>query len=138
MKYLAQILFLAFSMCAQGDELTVLTDLASLQWENRVIVINETQHEEQVLALLEKHTAEINERDIVWFIINEAQILTNYSGRLSEDLVNSVRERYGTGQGKVILIGKDGGIKSRLDRVDLEAIFSRIDAMPMRQYEMQN
>ena len=40
-------------------------------------------------------------------------------------------------QSKVILIGKDGGIKSRFDRLDLEAIFSDIDAMPMRQYEMQ-
>lgn len=40
--------------------------------------------------------------------------------------------------GEVILIGKDGGIKSRFDRVDLKAIFSDIDAMPMRQNEMRN
>jgi hypothetical protein len=125
-------------MFAQSNELTMLTDLVSLQWKNRIIVVNETQNEEKVLALVEKHTAEINDRDIVWFIIKEDRTLTNYSGELSKDLFSSTRERYGAGQGKVILIGKDGGIKSRFDRVDLEAIFAEIDAMPMRQYEMQN
>jgi hypothetical protein len=35
------------------------------------------------------------------------------------------------------LIGKDGGIKSQSDYLNLEAIFSEIDAMPMRQLEMQ-
>ena len=138
MKYIAQIPFLVFSMFAHADELTMLTDIASLQWKYRVIVVNETQNEEKALALLQEHTAEINDRDIVWFITKEDLALTNYSGDLSEDLLSSTRERYGIGQGKVILIGKDGGIKSRLDRPDLQAIFSEIDAMPMRQHEMQN
>ncbi len=35
-----------------------------------------------------------------------------------------------------MLIGKDGGVKFLLDRMDLEAIFTEIDAMPMRQNEM--
>lgn len=138
MKYMAQILFLLFSMFAQGNELTMLTDLSSLQWKNRIIVVNDVQNVENVLALLENNTAEINDRDIVWFIIKEDRTFTNYSGKLSEDLLSNTRERYRVGQGKIILIGKDGGIKSRLDRVDLEAIFSEIDAMPMRQNEMRN
>ncbi len=37
-----------------------------------------------------------------------------------------------------MLIGKDGGVKFLLDRMDLEAIFKEIDAMPMRQNEMQH
>lgn len=138
MKYIAQILFLTFSMFAQGNELTMLTDLTSLHWKNRVIVVNKAQNEEKVLALLEKHAAEINDRDIIWLLIKEDRTLTNYPGELSEVLLSSTRERYGAGQDKVILIGKDGGIKYRSDSVDLEAIFSEIDAMPMRQYEMQN
>ncbi|MEO0393899.1 MAG: DUF4174 domain-containing protein [Pseudomonadota bacterium] len=38
----------------------------------------------------------------------------------------------------VILIGKDGGEKARwTDLVSMDEIFTRIDAMPMRQWEMQ-
>lgn len=125
-------------MFAQANELTMLADLSSLHSKNRIIVVNEVQNEEKVLASLEKHTAEINDRDIVWLLIKEDGTLTNYPGELSEDLLSSTRERYGAGQDKVILIGKDGGIKYWSDRVDLGAIFSGIDAMPMRQYEMQD
>jgi len=138
MKHMAMIALLALSMFVQADGSGTLTDITSLEWKYRVIVVNETQNEEETRVLLKKHTAAINDRDIVWFIINEDRALTNYPGRLSENLLSSTRERYGTGQGRVILIGKDGDIKSRSDHLDLEAIFSEIDAMPMRQYEMRN
>ena len=138
MKYMAQIPFIFFSMFAQGSELAMLTDLASLEWKYRVIVVNETQNEANALDLLNKHTAEINDRDIVWFIVKEDVVLTNYEGKLSENFLSRTRQKYGVGQGKVILIGKDGSIKSRLDRLNIKAIFTEIDAMPMRQYEMQN
>ncbi|WP_349559152.1 DUF4174 domain-containing protein [Marinobacter sp. NFXS9] len=38
---------------------------------------------------------------------------------------------------RVLLIGKDGGIKSRESSLDLDAVFRRIDAMPMRIREMR-
>jgi hypothetical protein len=38
---------------------------------------------------------------------------------------------------RVLLIGKDGGIKSRESSLDLDAIFGRIDGMPMRIREMR-
>ena len=138
MKYLAPVLFLAFSTLAHGNELTVLDDLASLQWKNRIVIINETENEKDMLALLDKHAMEIDDRDIIWFIFKQARVLTNYPGKLSEDFSNRTLERFDTRQSKVILIGKDGGIKSRYYRVDLEAVFSDIDAMPMRQNEMRN
>jgi hypothetical protein len=138
MKYIALVLTLFFTTSAHADQLPMLVDLSSLQWKNRIIVVNETQNEAKVMALFEKHTAEINDRDIIWFILREDRTLTNYPGELPKDYSSSIRESYGVGQGKVILIGKDGGIKSRSDRVDLKTIFSDIDAMPMRQYEMQN
>ena len=136
MKHIVLILFVIFSLFAQGNELTVLNDLTSLEWKHRIIVVNETQNEAKVLALLEKHTAGIDDRDIVWFIVKEDAVLTNYKGQLSEEFLSETRQRYGVRQGRVILIGKDGGIKSRLDHLDIETIFSEIDAMPMRQQEM--
>jgi hypothetical protein len=125
-------------MSAQTSELTMLTDLFSLQWKNRLIIVNDVQNGERVLALFEKNTSEINDRDIVWFMFKGSQTFTNYTGKLSGDFLANTREKYRVGQGEVVLIGKDGATKFRLDRVDLEAIFSEIDAMPMRQNEMQN
>ncbi|WP_228705789.1 DUF4174 domain-containing protein [Marinobacter sp. es.048] len=37
----------------------------------------------------------------------------------------------------MLLIGKDGGIKSRESSLNLDAIFRRIDAMPMRSREVR-
>ena len=39
---------------------------------------------------------------------------------------------------RLILIGKDGGIKLNSRKTSLEEIFSLIDTMPMRQEEMLN
>ena len=39
---------------------------------------------------------------------------------------------------RLILIGKDGGIKLNSRKISLEEIFSLIDTMPMRQEEMLN
>lgn len=48
------------------------------------------------------------------------------------DLLNKSRP-----EDRVLLIGKDGGIKSREPSLNLEGIFRRIDAMPMRRQEMR-
>lgn len=138
MKHLAPILFLAFSTLAHGNDIAILSDLASLQWKNRIVIINEPEDEKDILAVLDNHTAEIDDRDIIWFIFKQDRLLTSYPGKITEDFSGRTRERYDTRRSKVTLVGKDGDIKSRYDRVDMEAIFSDIDAMPMRQYEMRN
>jgi hypothetical protein len=144
------LVFLFFNMSAQSNpqdsargnaqvkELSMVTEFTGLQGKNRVIVVDNVQNDGSVLALFEKNASEINDRDIVWFIFKGDSTFTNYPGELSEGFLVYARERYGFGQGKVVLIGKDGGIKSRLDRVDLKALFLKIDAMPMRQSEMRN
>ena len=136
MKHIVLIPMLIFSVFAQAEAAPVLSDLDSLEWKNRVIVINEPKNQDESLQLLKDQVAEIDDRDIIWFVINDDLAISNYSGQLSRKFVNNMRERLGPMQGKVILIGKDGGIKSQSDYLDLEAIFSEIDAMPMRQLEM--
>ena len=137
MKHIVLFSILVFSMFAHAEGVPVLSDLVSLEWKNRVIVFNETKNEDVYLKLLKEQVAEIDDRDIIWFIIKGDLALSNYSGRLSPEFVSNMRERLGPVKGKVILIGKDGGIKSQSDYLNLEAIFSEIDAMPMRQLEMQ-
>ncbi|SFG47409.1 DUF4174 domain-containing protein [Neptunomonas qingdaonensis] len=138
MKYLTQFIFLLFSISVNSNELPMLSDLTSLKWDNRIILVNDVQNEESILAAFEKNIIEINDRDIVWLIIKGDHAFSNYSGTLSEDLLNNTRDRYKMREGQVILIGKDGDVKSWQDRLDLEGIFLEIDAMPMRQREMQN
>jgi hypothetical protein len=123
-------------MFAQADAAPVLSDIDSLEWKNRVVVIKETKNQDESLQLLKEQVAEIDDRDIIWFIIKDDLALTNYTGQLSREFVSNMRKRLGSVQGKVILIGKDGGIKSEAYYLKLEAIFSEIDAMPMRQLEM--
>ena len=136
MKHIVLIPLLFFSMHAQAEDAPMLSDLDSLEWRNRVIVVNETKNEGDSLQLLKERVAEIDDRDIIWFIIKDDLAYTNYTGQLSREFVSNMRERFGAVQDKVILIGKDGGIKSQSDYLNLESIFSEIDAMPMRRLEM--
>ena len=137
MKHIVLISLLIFSMFAQAEVVPMLSDLDSLEWKNRVVVINEIKNEDESLQLLKAQVDEIDDRDIIWFIMKDDNAVSNYSGQLSREFVSNMRERLGPVKGKVILIGKDGGIKSQSDYLNLEAIFSEIDAMPMRQLEMQ-
>ena len=53
----------------------------------------------------------------------------------------SLYQKYGSGQEgfRIVLIGLDGGIKLQQDEfVTKQALFDRIDAMPMRKVELRN
>lgn len=136
MNYFATILLLCFSLSAHSTEPAKLSDLRLLQWENRIILVNNLHNQHKVLALFEQNKSEMKERDIIWFVFSGDEAYTNYQGALSGDFITKTRASYQLESGKIMLIGKDGGVKFLLDRMDLEAIFSEIDAMPMRQNEM--
>jgi hypothetical protein len=136
MKYLVTILQLCFSLFAYSDQPTPLSGFEALQWQQRIILVNNLQDPQSVLTLFEQNKTEIKERDIIWFVFSGDEAHTNYQGALSGDFIAKTRASYQLESGKIMLIGKDGGVKFLLDRMDLEAIFKEIDAMPMRQNEM--
>ena len=136
MNYLSKILLLCFSLSAHSTEPAELSDLRLLQWNNRIILVNNLHNPHVVLALFEQNKSEMKERDIIWFVFSGDEAHTNYQGALSDDFITKTRASYQLESGKIMLIGKDGGVKFLLDRLDLEAIFTEIDAMPMRQNEM--
>lgn len=136
MNYLSKILLLCFSFFACSSEPAKLSDLRLLQWKNRIILVNNLDNQQAVLALFDHNKSEIKERDIIWFVVAGDVAHTNYQGALSDDFIAKTRASYQLEPGKIMLIGKDGGVKFLLDRMDLEAIFTEIDAMPMRQNEM--
>lgn len=131
------LLLLFFSLCAQSSERPMLTKLSSLQWQNRIIVVNDVADAEKTVPLLEGKAAGIADRDLIWLVFQGSETASNYPGKLAPELKANVLQTYAIEPGQVILIGKDGGVKSRLEQVDLEALFADIDAMPMRRREMR-
>jgi len=115
--------------------------LDSLQWKYRVILIFAREPlMSNALTNLNGFEAAIEERDIAWFVLDDKSLHTNYDGKLDDKLREQLMHRYFTPVPTgtvVLLIGKDGTLKSRSSDLDLEAVFGLIDRMPMRRREMR-
>ncbi len=111
-----------------------IEDLGDLQWNYRVLLVFAPEPSASTaLSNLDELAPEIEERDIAWFLIEGENMHSNYPGAVSDGLRTQVLERYFTprpGQSRVVLIGKDGGVKSQGADLDLVATFGLIDQMP--------
>jgi hypothetical protein len=113
-----------------------LESLKDLQWEKRIILVRE--NDDDAGRQLRDAVDTINERDVVWFRLRNGKIETNYEGELAEDLFDKLTTIYFEKfDANVFLIGKDGTVKSKDDKLDLTNYFGLIDSMPMRQQEMR-
>lgn len=111
-----------------------LATLAELRWQHRLVVVLETSSPGDDIAELEKHASQLQERDVIWFVLDANQVATNFPRPVANGFGMHLRNTFGRGP-PVILVGKDGGIKMRSTRLKVSEIVSRIDAMPMRQRE---
>jgi len=142
MKFYAILLasIMTLNNDAQASE-EKLADLQDLRWQNRVILIFAREpYMSNALSNLEELKAEIEERDIAWFVLGDNTLHTNYDGNLDDKLREALMDSYFTpmpAETAVRLIGKDGTVKSRSTDLDLEATFGLIDRMPMRREEMR-
>ena len=116
-------------------------DLDDLRWKYRVILISAHEpHTSNALANLNELAAEIEERDIAWFVLGDDGLHTNYKGKMMHTLREQIVDRYFTpvpNEISVLLVGKDGNLKSHSSDLNLEATFGLIDQMPMRREEMR-
>ncbi|MEH2395587.1 MAG: DUF4174 domain-containing protein [Nostoc sp.] len=119
-------------------------NLSSQKWKNRVLLVfapsvdNHTY--QQQMQLLQEHNSGFADRDLV--LVQVLATDESYANRqpIDEFSAAKLRDRFGVDKGnfRVILVGKDGGVKrSDATPVQATAIFKEIDAMPMRQQEMQ-
>ena len=118
----------------------MLKNLNQLVWENRIIILNNA--ESSVLdphKIFDEQISEIKDRDIIWFIqsSNKNKVESNFRGQLHTTLKQQLSFLTNNSNHRVILIGKDGEIKSQSKHLRLQKIFTQIDAMPMRIIEMQ-
>lgn len=111
-----------------------LGDVSELIWRNRVILIKGSDAE---ITELQKRRSDIDERHIVWFVIDGQSLTTNYDQTIFDKLSSFLETKYFTEEFSTVLIGKDGGIKMTQNTLNLNHIFSLIDSMPMRIQEMK-
>lgn len=140
-KYVILIMsFLLSTVVYSGQD--ELQNINQLRWENRIILIYSTGKDNDKdivnIRLFTKYEEKINERDLVWFIIKESEVITNYSNTLSNEFLSNTKNRFPIEGDKALLIGKDGHIKAKGAELNLNFIFREVDSMPMRQQEIKN
>ena len=105
-------------------------ELNQYLWKNRIILTfaDDQDHPDliRLKAEMKENECEFLNRDLLYFHFSN----DHYFGKLTTTNDQSLR---------ILLIGKDGGIKYESNRsVSLIQLFELIDSMPMRQDEMQH
>jgi hypothetical protein len=119
-------------------------DLTSYRWQQRLLLVFAAHPSDPDCMVFAKELSAsrdaLQDRDLVLGRIFEQGPSQLGARPLPPEDAQSLHRRFGIRPATftVVLIGKDGGVKMKREgRVDLEAIFARIDAMPMRQQEMR-
>lgn len=139
--FLMLLLLLSLSTCGNAD---VNQFMERYLWEDRVLVLfspslEEPAYREQIQDL-ENAAEALAERDVlIIHIIRESQVKVD--GESKPQLgTPAFYEHFNVSPPNfaVLLIGKDGGVKLRQNKpLTIEKLTATIDAMPMRQQEMQ-
>lgn len=138
MSRILLVLLMLLSPIIWAEAAQSLHSLSELKWKNRLILIDAGDDINTYQDQLSQMDAEINDRDIVWFLLNQRSLSTNYTGTVTDNLSKEVRQKLQHHNSSVLLMGKDGGVKATQTQLRLNVIFSEIDSMPMRQRELQH
>ncbi|MEM7031799.1 MAG: DUF4174 domain-containing protein [Chloroflexota bacterium] len=117
-----------------------LMQVDDFRWQNRLIIIFTDEEDDQTIKeILLAEQLEVDDRHILWFVVSDGNVVTNYEGSIHFTFANGLKEQYASPDTllEVVLIGKDGGVKYRANILDTAEIYARIDQMPMRQAEMR-
>lgn len=117
-----------FFVIAVSFLLTDSITLEDLQWKKRIVLV--FPHEGAVVDYSDSLKAEMEDRDIVYFVFSDS-LLSNTEFSFDEEYVQQLRIRYLLGSHPPcwVLLGKDGSLKLRKEEgVDWEEAFSLIDS----------
>ena len=121
--------------------------LANYKWKNRILIIfsdtkDNSLFQKQMQLFLEDKEG-LEERDLIVFqVFEEIGIMPSkktISNSDTEELKKQFDFSFAENKFAVFLVGKDGGTKLKVENkiLTLEKLFGTIDAMPMRQREME-
>jgi len=123
-----------------SSQVFAMSSLSELTWKKRVVIVfgdaGDARVERQIETLTDQRL-ELEERDLVVIRVVDDEATTAFGNAAEPDAVG-LRNEADVKQGsfRVVLVGKDGGIKLRSETVvpDVD-LFDLIDRMPMRQAE---
>jgi hypothetical protein len=136
------LIVLAIS-AALGSANAAAAELSDYRWERRPLLLFAPTDNDprliETLSRIEASRCDFVDRDMVI-----GQVVTEGRSTLDGQVINAdesqrLAKQYAIGENtfSVLLIGKDGGEKLRVNEVpDLQAIYAVIDGMPMRSREM--
>lgn len=126
------------------SQVTMNMDLSDYQWKNRLVLLfspttTNDRYQQQVEKFKNRSNG-FNERDLkVFHLTRDGQAFLS-DHKIAASDVEQLLHRYRINPGRftIVLIGKDGTEKLRQNTpLQVEKLFRIIDAMPMRQREMQ-
>ena len=119
-----------------------LENLSDLKWKYRILIISYTQNEiylKEKMNNISKYGQELIDRDLIIFYENNENIYYNFTlvPKTLKESIMFLTSQYQIDR-KMILIGKDGGVKRVFSSSDqIHKVFDLIDRVPMRKIEMR-
>lgn len=141
-RQLALLLIVLVTSTFLGSATAAAAELDDYLWERRpLLVFAPTDRDPRLvetLSRIESSRCDFGDRDMVLGLMVNEGSSTLDGQEVNPDEAQRLRDQYAIGESafSVLLIGKDGGQKLRVDEVpDLSAIYDLIDGMPMRSRE---
>jgi len=133
-------LLAALTFALISSQVFAMNSLSELTWKKRVVIVfadaGDARAARQIETLTDQRS-ELEERDLVVISVTDDEAAAAF-GRVADPDAVSLRNEANVKKGsfRVVLVGKDGGIKLRSETIvpNIE-LFDIIDRMPMRQAE---
>lgn len=126
-----------------GSGTAVAAELGDYRWERRPLLLfaptNSDPRLVETLSRIDADRCDVLDRDMVVGVVVGGGTSTLDGQVIDTQQAQQLMGRYGVGDTDftVVLIGKDGGEKWRVNDVpSLQTVFAVIDGMPMRNREM--
>lgn len=136
------LLLLGLAMTLNAEPET--NPLVSERWEHRPLVLLTPSTQEQAyrayMSQLDARQSAFEDRDMVRYVLtpDAAMRAGNALSTEARDALAAAIDAESIEEPGFVLVGKDGTVKMRGSlETSLDAIFERIDGMPMRQREMR-
>ncbi|GAB7067293.1 DUF4174 domain-containing protein [Mycobacterium hodleri] len=142
-RRLAFVVIGVAAIASLGPARAMAAELSDYRWQSRpLLVFAPTASDPRLLETLNRVDAtrcDFTGRDMVLGVVVAEGDSTLDGHAVDADEARRLRTQFAIGDDtfSVVLIGKDGGEKMRVDEVpDLQAIYAVVDGMPMRSREM--
>ncbi|MGB3351439.1 MAG: DUF4174 domain-containing protein [Mycobacterium sp.] len=137
------MLIVLLTSTALGSATAVAAELSDYLWERRPLLVFAPTDSDprlvETLSRIEASRCDFVDRDMVVGLVVTEGTSTLDGHVINADESQQLANEYAIGENafSVLLIGKDGGEKLRVNEVpDLRTIYAVVDGMPMRSGEM--